>query len=205
MVKADFRCSGFVDGGGHAEVGGAVGAAVDLGELVFGAGEADFEAFGFAGPAFAFGFGDAGEEVVADLGDARALGGVWPVQGAAQAGVLVDAGGADGAAAEAGGDLAAFEVAEEFGPFGVGGGAVFLGGPQRPAAGEEGQVGLDRLVGVDGLVAEGDVDVAVPGDDLGDVRGEPVHDRVGQEDPSEVVRGVVQRGPVDGVRQAGAC
>ena len=57
---------------------------VDLGELVVGAGEADLQAFGFAEPAFAFGFGDTGEEVVADLGDARALGGVWPVQGAAQ-------------------------------------------------------------------------------------------------------------------------
>src|SRR5215469_14670267 len=115
------RCSGFVDGGGHAEVGGAVGAAVDLGELVFGAGEADFEAFGFAGPAFTFGFGDAGDEVVADLGDPGPLGGVGPVQGAAQAAVLVDAGGFEGAAADAGGDLAALEVAEEFLPFGVGG------------------------------------------------------------------------------------
>jgi hypothetical protein len=58
-----------------------------LGGLVLGAGEADFEAFGFAGPALLFGFGDAGEEVVADLGDAGALGGVGPVQGAAQAGL----------------------------------------------------------------------------------------------------------------------
>src|SRR5499433_3339 len=132
----DCRCSGFVDG--HAEVGGAVGAAVNLGQLVFGAGEADFEAFGFAEPAFSFGFGDAGDEVVADLGDAGPLGGVWPVQGAAQAGVLVDAGGSDGAAAEAGGEFAAFEVAGELFPFGVGGGAVFLGGPQCPPSGEEG-------------------------------------------------------------------
>jgi hypothetical protein len=56
-----------------------------LGELVFGAGEADFEAFDFAEPAFAFGFGDAGGQVVADLGDAGPLGRVGPVQGAAQA------------------------------------------------------------------------------------------------------------------------
>jgi hypothetical protein len=40
-----------VDGGG---------APVDLGELVVGACEADVESFGFAEPAFAFGFGDAG-------------------------------------------------------------------------------------------------------------------------------------------------
>jgi hypothetical protein len=78
-------------------------------------------------------------------------------------------------------------VAEEFFPFGVGGGAVFLGWPQCPAAGQEGQVSLDRLVGVNGLVAEGDVDIAVPGDDLGDVRREAVHDGVGEEHPAEVV------------------
>ena len=109
-------------GSGHAEVdgGGGAGPAVDLGELVFGAGEADFEAFGFAEPALLFGFGDAGEEVVADLGDAGALGGVWPVHGAPQAGVLVDARGAERPPAGAGGDLAALEVPEEFLPFGVG-------------------------------------------------------------------------------------
>ena len=49
-----------------------MGAAVDLGELVLGASEADLEsfdfaepAFDFAEPAFVFGFGDAGGEVVA--------------------------------------------------------------------------------------------------------------------------------------------
>ena len=39
---------------------------VGLGDLVVGGGEADLESFGFAGPAFAFGLGDAGQEVVAD-------------------------------------------------------------------------------------------------------------------------------------------
>src|SRR5215510_3834469 len=72
--ETDCACSGFADGGGHAEVGGSAGAAVDLGEFFVGAAE----------PALAFGFGDAGGEVVADLGDAGPLGGVWPVQGAAQ-------------------------------------------------------------------------------------------------------------------------
>jgi hypothetical protein len=52
----------------------AVAAAVDLGEFVVGAGEADLESFDLAEPAFAFGFGDAGREVVADLGDAGPLG-----------------------------------------------------------------------------------------------------------------------------------
>ena len=56
-----------------------------------------------------------------------------------------------GAAAVADGDLAAFEVADELGPFGVGGGAVFLGGAQRAPAGDEGAVAVDHLVGVDGL------------------------------------------------------
>jgi hypothetical protein len=50
-----------------------------------GAGEADFEAFDFAGPAFAFGFGDAGGEVVADLCEPVALGRVGPLDGAADA------------------------------------------------------------------------------------------------------------------------
>jgi len=42
--------------------------------------------------------------------------------------VLVDAGGVVGAAAVADGDLALLEVADELGPFFVGGGAVFLAG-----------------------------------------------------------------------------
>jgi hypothetical protein len=53
--------------------------------FVVGADEADLESFGLAEPAFAVGFGDAGGEVVADLGDAVALSGVWPVHGAPQA------------------------------------------------------------------------------------------------------------------------
>jgi hypothetical protein len=47
-----------------------------LGDFAVGRGEADLESFGFAGPAFAFGFGDAGVEVVADFFQAVPLGGV---------------------------------------------------------------------------------------------------------------------------------
>ena len=65
--------------------------------------------------------------------------------------MFVDAGGSERAPALADGQFAALEVAEEFGPFGVGGCAVFLAGAQRTAAGEEGQVSLDGFVGVDGL------------------------------------------------------
>ena len=126
-------------------------AAVDLGEFVVGAGQADLESFDFAEPSFAVGLGDPGDEVVADLCDSLPLGGVWPVHRAAHAGVLVDAGGGVGAAAEAGGDLATLEAPEELLPFLVGGCAVFLTGPQASAAGQEGQVSLDGLLGVDGL------------------------------------------------------
>src|SRR5215470_11560943 len=52
----------------HAEAGGdRAGAAAGLGELVFGSGQADVQAFGFAGPADAVGSGDAVDQGVADL------------------------------------------------------------------------------------------------------------------------------------------
>jgi hypothetical protein len=53
-------------------------APVWLGELVLGPGEADLESFDLAQPAFAFGLGDPGGQVVADLGQAVALGWVRP-------------------------------------------------------------------------------------------------------------------------------
>jgi hypothetical protein len=70
--------------GGDSEVDEtlAVRALVGLGELVLGVDKADFEALDFVQPAFVFGFGCAGEQVVADLGDARALGGVGSVHAA---------------------------------------------------------------------------------------------------------------------------
>src|SRR6185312_5122424 len=101
----------------------------------------------------AFGFGDARGEVVADLDQTGPLAGVGPQQCATHTSMFMDAGGSERATAGADGDLAALEVAEEFLPFGVGGCAVFVGGAQRTPSGEERQVGLNRLVGVDGLVA----------------------------------------------------
>jgi hypothetical protein len=80
--------SGDVAVGGDAEVdvlGPAGGGGVGLGDFAGGGGEADLESFGFAGPAFAFGFGDAGVEVVADLLQAVALGGVDAQEGAPDA------------------------------------------------------------------------------------------------------------------------
>jgi hypothetical protein len=49
---------------------------VHLGELVAGAGEADFQALGLAEPVICPGFGDAGGQVVADLVQTGVLGGV---------------------------------------------------------------------------------------------------------------------------------
>jgi hypothetical protein len=48
-----------------------------------GAGEADFQSFGFTEPAVGLGLGDAGDEVVTDLEQARAGGRVWPQERAA--------------------------------------------------------------------------------------------------------------------------
>ena len=103
------------------------------------------QAFDFAEPSFAAGFFDSGQQVVADVEEALVLGWVGAQQGAAQAGMLVDAGGGVGATAGAEGDLAVLEVAEELLPFCVGRGPVFLGRAQRPAAGDECAVAVDGL------------------------------------------------------------
>jgi hypothetical protein len=74
---------------GHSQVDGGCPAAggdlIHLGELVAGGGEADPQARGFAGPAFALGFADAGGQVVADLRQPWPLRGVGPQQRAADA------------------------------------------------------------------------------------------------------------------------
>ena len=107
--------------------------------------------------------------------------------------VLVDAGRAEGPGADAGRQLAFFEVGEELVPFLLGWCPVFLAGAGLPAAGDEGAVSFDGFGGVDRLVAHRCADVAVTADDLGDVRRQPVHDRVGDEDPAEILRGEGQR------------
>jgi hypothetical protein len=67
--------AGDVAEAGEAEVdgGGAAGHLVELSQFLPGAGEADFKSLGFAGPAFAFGFGDALGQAGADVGDAVPL------------------------------------------------------------------------------------------------------------------------------------
>ena len=94
-------------------------------------------------------------------------------------------------------------MAEELFPFLGGGDAVFFARAQGPAAGEEGQVGLDGLVGVDRLISHSGIDVFVACDDLGDMRGQAAHDGIGDEDSPEIVRRVMQGLPVSGVFQAG--
>src|SRR5947207_8245480 len=81
---------------------------VGLGEFGLGGGEADLQAFGFPGPAFAVSLGDPRGQVVADGGQPGPLAGVDAQERAAD--VLVDAAGSPGAAAVAEGELAAFEV-----------------------------------------------------------------------------------------------
>lgn len=65
---------------GDAEVDSRVliAVAIKLAELLLGAGEADLETFDLAEPAFPPGFGDSGDQVVADLGKPCALGRVRP-------------------------------------------------------------------------------------------------------------------------------
>src|SRR5260370_27345669 len=114
----------------------------------------------------------------------------------------MSAGRGERAGAGAYGYLAFLEVREEGVPFLVGRGPVFLAGPGGAAAGDERPVRLDRLGGVDGLVSDRGVDVPVTADDLGDVRRQAAHDRVGHEDPPEVVRGEHER-IAGGVGEAG--
>ena len=64
---------------GYAQVHRGVtpsGDLVHLGEFGAGAGEADLQALGLAEPAVGLGFGDAGDQVVADLDEPGAFGGV---------------------------------------------------------------------------------------------------------------------------------
>ena len=84
MVLAGRGCAGAagsVGEAGDAELNGLVAAGGDLVHLVefgAGAGEADFQSFGFTEPAVGLGLGDAGDEVVADLLQAGPGGWVGP-------------------------------------------------------------------------------------------------------------------------------
>ena len=82
------------------------------------------EAFDLAGPAVGVGLVEPGQEVGVDLGEPCELSGIGPQEGAAEAGVFVDAWGGVGAAAGPELDFAFLEVGEELVPFVVGDVAV---------------------------------------------------------------------------------
>src|SRR6516164_412242 len=113
------------------------GRLMQRGELLPRRVEADLEALGFAGPAFAFGFADPGGQVVADAFQPCPLSWVNAEEWAPDTAVLVRAAGCVGPAAVAEGDLAPLEVAKEFFPFLVAGDAVLFAGPGGAAAGDE--------------------------------------------------------------------
>ena len=116
----------------------------------------------------------------------------------------MDAGCPERAGAGADGHLALLEVGEERVPLLLGRGAVLLAGPDGSPAGDERPVRLDGFLRVDGFIAHRDADVLMAGDDLGDMRREPVQDGVRDEDPPEIVGRVAERPAVGGVGQPGA-
>ncbi|WP_199814086.1 hypothetical protein [Streptomyces sp. NRRL F-5135] len=64
--------------------------------------------------------------------------------------MLVDAGSSECASADADRELPFLEVPEELVPLFDGGRPVFLSRPLGPTAGDEGSMGFDRIVRVDG-------------------------------------------------------
>ncbi|UQA90670.1 helix-turn-helix domain-containing protein [Streptomyces halobius] len=87
VLGRDDGPAGDIAEGGYAEVdgGGPASPLVELGEFLHGAGEADLEPFDFAEPLLSFGFGDAVEQVVADLSDAVTLVRIGPQGGRGRA------------------------------------------------------------------------------------------------------------------------
>ncbi|MEK8146663.1 hypothetical protein NKH18_51515 [Streptomyces sp. M10(2022)] len=64
----------------------------ELAELLLGASQADLETLDLAEPAFRLGFGDSGDQVVADLGKPCPLGRVRSEERASDTSVLMDTG-----------------------------------------------------------------------------------------------------------------
>ena len=138
--------------------------------------------------------GDPCGQAVADENQAGPLRGIDAEQGASFAGHFVDAACPVSTATVAEGDLAPFNrEAKELLPFGVGGRAVVLGRAELAAACQERPVAGDDLLGVDRVVTHGGIEVLVTQDQLADVRGQAVLQRLGGEDPSHVVGGEGKR------------
>ncbi len=80
------------------------------------------------------------------------------------------------------------EVGKEGVPLLIRRGPVLLAGAERTTAGDERPVGLDGVRRVDRVVTHRGVDVGVTCENLRDVGRQAAADRVGDEDPPEVVR-----------------
>lgn len=93
MRQPAFVGSSITTRGGDAKVHGRMlpVAPVELAELLLGASRADLETFDLAEPAFRLGFGDSGDQVVADLGKSCPLGRVRSEERASDASVLMNA------------------------------------------------------------------------------------------------------------------
>lgn len=76
---------------------GFLGPPVDLGELILGTSRADLEFLDLAESAFPLGFGDAGDQVVADVGQPCPLGWIRSKERASNTSVLMNARGSEGA------------------------------------------------------------------------------------------------------------
>ena len=170
---------------------------IDLGEFVFGAGQADLESFDLAEPPFSLGFDDAVLQILSDLFQTGSLRGVWSEKRTAHASVLMQARCSEGATARADRHLPLLKVGGELVPFLVGRGAVFLAGSGHSAAADEGAVRLDRFAGVYRLIAYGCLNCFVPAHELRDMRWQAAHDGIGDEDPAEVMRREDERLTVD--------
>ena len=117
--------------------------------------------------------------------------------------MLMNARSAECAPAYPGCDFPELEVPEEFLPFLIAGNPVFIGGPLCPPPGKEGQVRLDGLFWVNGLVADSGIDILVTCDDLCNMRRQAAHDGIRDKDSPEIVRRVMQRLPRGDVLQPG--
>jgi hypothetical protein len=88
-------------------------------------------------------------------------------------------------------------VVSELFPFDVGRFAVFLTWAAGPALVHEAPVVADHLLGIDGNIPLGGIEVEVSEEFGGDVDRQAAVHGFGGEDPAEVVRGEPQRGSVD--------
>ncbi|MEV1178339.1 hypothetical protein [Nonomuraea sp. NPDC049784] len=115
MRQPTFVSSSITTRGGDAKIHGRMlpVAPIELAELLLGASQADLETFDLAEPAFRLGFGDSGDQVVADLGEPCPLCRIRSQERASDTSVHMNARGPEGACAGADGHLPLLKVCEE--------------------------------------------------------------------------------------------